>query len=581
MAPKVGTPQREEEPYGYDAKKWLMGKIIGEKCEFIVEYEINGRECGTLKVGGRNVNVEIAKTGFVKLNEKRKEDSPASKYYSEIAKAVEDAKKRQLGLFNEGGDHSAHIRSLVYSNSPDFDPEDVLKQATKVGKPFKAYVEYVFSPNAINVYVESLSIVTRVGLNHIYTPAQERARCVEAKEFLEKFLLNKIVGVEFQRLDDHNNLVGRIHNPKGDVDYEVVKRGLAKVLIPQSDDYDKEHYKKLKDAQDIATINQVGLWKDLSKNEESKRKTMAYDPKKKKFEAKVIEVHSGDSLTVLPEGGEPRRLFLASIKAPSISRNEKDDHEPWAWESKEYVRRQAIGKKVKVELEFQREIEIKRGELQGTKRIMEFASIFIGKTNLAVSVLQKGYAKTSLSKFREDNSKYFEELMAADTLASTKKIAVYSNKDAKIYRFIDTSKNHKAAKTIYSSLSSKPVLYGCIEYCFSGQRFKIRIDSENCSIAFGLIGIEIPQPDVNQPGITEISEQAKEYAKNILHQRDVAINVKYMDKRGTFLGNLWMLSSPKKKGDHFAKNILQKGFGNIQESNAERLGKSSVIYLNR
>ncbi|CAI2381554.1 unnamed protein product [Moneuplotes crassus] len=386
MAPKVGTPQRDEEPYAYDAKKWLMEKVAGVKAEFLVEYEINGRECGTLFIKDKNVNVEIAKTGFVKIHEKKKEGMQSSKFYPEIAKAVEEAKKG-LGMYNEGADHGKHIRQLVYSNTPEFDAEAVLKKSIDVGKPFKAYVEYVFSQNAVNVYVETLSVVTRVAFNHIYTPGQERAKCVEAKELIEKMILNRVVGVTFQRLDDHGNLVGRIHHKNGDIDYELVKRGLSKVLIPQEDGYDKAHYKKLKDAQDIAQINQVGLWKSL-KEEESKKKTKSYDPKKKNFEAKVVEIHSGDSLTVLPEGGEERRIFLASIKAPTIARNDSSDHEPWAWESKEFMRRQAIGKKVKVEMEFQREIEIKKGDLQGSKRIMEFATIFIGKKNLSVEILQ-------------------------------------------------------------------------------------------------------------------------------------------------------------------------------------------------
>lgn len=175
MAPKVGTSQRDEEPYAYDAKKWLMGKIVGMKAEFFVEYDINGRECGTLKVKGKNINVEIAKTGFVKLNSKKKDNSGASKHYEEIESAIESAKKKQLGQFNEGGNHNDHIRDLVYSNNPDFDAENILKKALKNPKPFKSYVEYVFSPNAVNVYIETLSIVTRIGINHIYTPGQERA----------------------------------------------------------------------------------------------------------------------------------------------------------------------------------------------------------------------------------------------------------------------------------------------------------------------------------------------------------------------------------------------------------------------
>ena len=170
--------------------------------------------------------------------------------------------------------------------------------------------------------------------------------------------------------------------------------------------------------------------------------------------------------------------------------------------------------------------------------------------------------------------RYFEELIAADTKAAGKKAGIHSTKEAKIYRFIDTSKNSKAARTIYSTLTSKPSIKGVIEYCFSGQKYKIRLDSENCSVAFAQIGVKIPQPDPNQPGITEISNNAKEYAKNSLHQRDVVINVKYMDKRGTFLGNLWFWNEKgRKKGDHFGTHILRKGYGSIQEDNSDKLGK--------
>jgi len=573
MAPKVGTPQRDEEPYAYDAKSWLMEKVVGEKAEFLVEYEINGREQGTLFVKGKNVNVELAKTGFVKLNEKRKVDAPASKHYADIEKAIEDAKKNQLGMYNDGADHGKHKRKLVYSNTDDFSSDEVLKKASKVKKPFKGVVEYVFSPNAVNVYIETLSIVTRIGLNHIFTPAQERATSIEAKEFVEKLLLNRVVGVSIQRIDDHGNLVGRIHHKNGDIDVELVKRGLSKVLIPQDDSYEKGHYKKIRDAQDIAQIHQVGMWKNLEKSEESK-KTKSYDPKLKNVDAKIVEVHSGDSISVASEGGEPRRIFLASIKAPKMSNRDSDDHEPWAWESKEFVRKQAIGKKVKVEMEFNREIEIKSGANEGNKRLMEFATVFIGKNNLAVSVLEKGFAKTQLSKFKEENSKYFEDLIAASTKASNKKAGIHSNKEANIIRQLDTSKNSKSAKNIYSTLTGKNEISGVVEFCFSGQKLKIRLDSENCSIAFGLIGIKIPQPDANQPGITEVSELAKDYVKSNYHQRDVVINVKYMDKRGTFLGNMWMAGSGKARlGENLAQVLLRKGYGNIQDHNADKLGK--------
>lgn len=47
----------------------------------------------------------------------------------------------------------------------------------------------------------------------------------------------------------------------------------------------------------------------------------------------------------------PIKLYLSTIKAPKIT---ADDQESYAWESKESLRKLAIGKKVKVEVEFQK-----------------------------------------------------------------------------------------------------------------------------------------------------------------------------------------------------------------------------------
>ena len=52
---------------------------------------------------------------------------------------------------------------------------------------------------------------------------------------------------------------------------------------------------------------------------------------------------------------------------------------------------------------------------------------------------------------------------------------------------------------------------------FSGHRFKLRIESENVVIAFGLQGVRSPQPDKNSKEVSEISDQAKTYAKTTLH----------------------------------------------------------------
>jgi len=51
-APKIGSTNRTEEPYGFEAREFLREIIIGKKCEFIPEYQYGGRDYGTLIVDG-------------------------------------------------------------------------------------------------------------------------------------------------------------------------------------------------------------------------------------------------------------------------------------------------------------------------------------------------------------------------------------------------------------------------------------------------------------------------------------------------------------------------------------------------
>jgi len=80
-------------------------------------------------------------------------------------------------------------------------------------------------------------------------------------------------------------------------------------------------------------------------------------------------------------------------------------------------------------------------------------------------------------------------------------------------------------------------------------------------------------PDANQPEITVISEKAKEEARLALHQHDVLVNIKYMDKRGNFLGTLWHYDPElKRKGENYTKQLVRKGYAIIQEDKAHKLG---------
>lgn len=86
IAPKMGSTNRVEEPFAFDAREFLREKIIGKKCEFIQEYTYSGREYGTLMIENENINIALVKQGLAKVLEK-KGNMPASSNYDDLMNA--------------------------------------------------------------------------------------------------------------------------------------------------------------------------------------------------------------------------------------------------------------------------------------------------------------------------------------------------------------------------------------------------------------------------------------------------------------------------------------------------------------
>lgn len=114
-------------------------------------------------------------------------------------------------------------------------------------------------------------------------------------------------------------------------------------------------------------------------------------------------------------------MFLATVKAPVLNKKESEHAEPYAWESKETLRKMSIGKKVRVEMEYAKTTQ--------AGMTMNFASIFMQKNNknISVTLLEKGLLATNVMKNGENVSKYLEDLLAAEKKASTAKQGIHSN----------------------------------------------------------------------------------------------------------------------------------------------------------
>jgi endonuclease YncB( thermonuclease family) len=198
----------------------------------------------------------------------------------------------------------------------------------------------------------------------------------------------------------------------------------------------------------------------------------------------------------------------------------------------------------------------------GEERNMDFGTVFLQKNgkNVSCILLEKGLLRSTVSKSGDNASKFLEDLLAAEKVATDKKVGVHSPNPAPIRVFHDLTNNPKAAKGFEVMVMKRPnrKLNGVVEYCFSGMRFKVRLDSENTAISFSVLGVKTMSNDKNQPQQLELSNEAQAFAREMLLQKDVVVDLDFADKRGTFFGQLAL----KNKSD-YGLMLVQEGLAQV------------------
>ena len=145
--------------------------------------------------------------------------------------------------------------------------------------------------------------------------------------------------------------------------------------------------------------------------------------------------------------GEVKRVFLSSVKAPTVARRPEEDDEAYAFESKEYMRRTLIGtgsKTVNVEMEYKKSVPAKSGAVED--RLLEFASVFVNGKNVAIGLLERGLARVADMRNVVECSSYLEELLEAQKVAAEKKVGRHSTAPAPIHSYNDLTRNVKKSK---------------------------------------------------------------------------------------------------------------------------------------
>lgn len=208
---------------------------------------------------------------------------------------------------------------------------------------------------------------------------------------------------------------------------------------------------------------------------------------------------------------------------------------------------------------------------------MNFGSVFLQlkvEKNLAAKQLEKGLAKTNLNK--DNLSKHLEELLNAEKKAIDGKLCLHSKRDPPRTILNDLTQDVKQAKAYEQMLAKRNdrKFAAVVEHCFSGMRFKLRLENESCYIALNLLGVKTPAADKNQPALMEFANDAHAFAKEQIFQREVQVELFNADKRGTFFGTIQM---PNKSD--FSLKLLEEGHAKIHVLGNERRLPSNMSQL--
>mmetsp|Transcript_445 Transcript_445/g.535 ORF Transcript_445/g.535 Transcript_445/m.535 type:complete len:841 (+) Transcript_445:1188-3710(+) len=521
------------EPFAWEAREFVRGLIAGELVDFEICYSLGKSEFAAVYLKGENINELVVQNGFGSV--RGEGDLPLIRRL----RAAEDAARRgKVGIWS-----TVSVPGVRLLAPGSFDVDNL------VGTSQPAIVEDVSNAVSYLVLLQQNLGYIRLKLDGLMSPPPTEAIGKNGKTLAIRLTSHQTVEVKLNSVDSQKVFSGLIIHPKGDVAKQLVKNGLAKLTAQASEAALTEPYfRELKELQLQAQSQRLGVWEEAKLNRVLVNESQ--------YEAKVVEINSGDSLTVRSVvTGKARKLFLASIRAPQLGSKAKNTQDaPWSVDSKEYLRKLTIGQKVRVEIEYARRVQSETADLT-----LEFATIWLEERNVGERMVSQGLATVVNPRADDETSKYLPALREAERVAKEAKRNLYSTTPAPIHRINDlvTSRNLSKIRSFESSLVGDVRHVGVVDFVYTGARFKVRVPQENCTFVFSILGVRALNPDPNQPEQDKVAKEAIDYARNTLFQRDVEVEISSADPKGVFYGTIYY----SKK--NYALKLLEQGLAYV------------------
>ena len=586
FAPKIGNSSKlEEEPFSFESREFLRNLLIGKVVQYKVDYIHNERKFGHVLYEGKNINIEILKNGFGKIGfiPKGHDNIYKSDMWALLEAADKESKEKRLGIHGDSSDNTKHVRSLHNLSDSEEDKTKV-DEAINKNSEIDAIVEHVFNCAFISVYIPDWKCFAKVNLRFISIPSNSKDPDLykKGKAYCERICLCKDVKLKIFDFDENKNLVCDVTvlDKKQNLAEVILKEGYSKSFTGGNKKYNLADLNFVRAAETEAKNKKLGVWKNAVTTE---HKSLRKDGEDDLGETKCIMVNSGDSLTVLNKKKEEIRIFLSNLKAPALARFGTDEqNKPWAFQSREFIRKKLVGKVLKCDLDYIHTVNIDPSKVKGpnksTQRVMKFYTIYYTNDKdeskcINVELIENGLANLTNFKIEEGSpSKELDSMLKAEQEAKKNQVGLYSKKTPPLCTYSDLISSGKTKKREFVNFLTGLVNLDCVvDFCFSASKFKLRIDQKQVMIPFGLIGVKSFTNDKNNSSLLQkYFKKSYDFVVDTVLQRDGVCDIINADKAGNYFGNFIF------NGKNFGTLLIEKGLAVCSER-ATDVGKNKYI----
>jgi staphylococcal nuclease domain-containing protein 1 len=262
-------------------------------------------------------------------------------------------------------------------------------------------------------------------------------------------------------------------------------------------------------------------------------------------------------------------ITLSSLQAPRLSRGPQNVEEPFAWESREFLRRLCIGKNVSFNVvNVVSSINRTFGDIDIIYPPLKQGGI-PSSISMSKAIVEAGWANVKSPSRDDKNSAIHDELVVANIEAKESKLGIYSTKKP-IIRSINWAPTSADIETIFNKLKGIPTRV-VIEGVKDGSSLRILLleDGPNpfTYLPFSLAGVLCPR--INTPKTDQAvdtvthpepySLQSRVFSELRLLNREINVIMQGLDRMGNVLGTVL---HPK---GNISTEILKNGFAKISD----------------